>query len=283
MVEVFEGPIRIGKTASVVKLAWEEKQKGRRVFTNFPTRDLRTKRRNYWAMGPGNWLPTNPRTFGRSWADGQLNTLSEVLALDNCLVVIDEASVWCDANDWQKLPWDFKHYLRQSGKRGMDIWCTAQCFSHVDGQIRSLTSILWAVDRYINQIWMRGRDPVKKERSYGTKRFVLGPEVWELYSTEYEVGSADGKREGRMARNNRYHTDDKTMLLRSFVDGLAKYHRVPVALAADLWVEKRGQVEALEKPIPSGLLWSLAGLVYGSARERHLSRNGQVKELDPCA
>jgi hypothetical protein len=203
-VEGYSGRPGAGKTCTMVARAFAAKKRGRRVFANIPLVDNRlVAEREYFFFGNKSIVPANARTYGRSWSDGQLNSLAEVMELDNALILLDEVHLWVPSTEWKSIPLDFRMFLAQQRKDGIDIWWTAQHEARVFNVIRELTWILWRCERYGPVSYMRGKDPESGE-DYGSRYVWMGPDVWGLYDTTFKVGDVDGHIVGRSGLTERY-------------------------------------------------------------------------------
>lgn len=234
MVEGYVGRPGTGKTALCTWRAWHAKRAGKPVYANVPLIDTRVKRpRRYWGFGPRlQAVPVDPDGYGKMWADGMLKDLREVLALDNALVLLDEVHMWLPSTEWTSLPFEVRRYLAQQRKRGIDIWWTAQANARVLNVVRELTACLHQLRRLGPVIICDAEDPESKE-SYGRTYHLIGRHVWDLYNTEYEVGSADGEQEGRIGLNLRYEKQRQALARE---DAKAQGRRVYRIEHPDGWV-----------------------------------------------
>jgi len=68
--------------------------------------------------------------------------LEELPAMTNCDLFMDEVASYLDARSFKDLPLDFRLWLAQASKLGVDMYCTAQDFAQVDLAFRRLTTNL---------------------------------------------------------------------------------------------------------------------------------------------
>jgi hypothetical protein len=206
MVQGFQGRPGAGKTASMVAWAWQLKCRGRAVFANVPLYDYRIgSKRRFFFFGKNTIGPANEETFGKPWA-GFLANLNEALTLDNALVLLDEVHLWMPAQEWASIPFEVTSYLSQQRKNGLDVWYTAQSNGNVFNKLRQLTATLWTCQRYGPWSVIVGCDPESRE-SYGKRVMWLGPHIFNLYDTGFQVGDPTGaKAAGERGRNKNYRS-----------------------------------------------------------------------------
>jgi hypothetical protein len=203
MVEGYEGRPGAGKSAAMVSRAFKLKERGRRVYANIPLMDRRLQKRRNFFFGTYSIGPVNEATFGKSWADGMISSLSECFDLDNALILLDEVHMWMNSADWKDIPWFARRGLAQQRKHGLDFWWTAQDAARVYNVLRELTATLYTVERFGGVSVLTARDPANN-KVLGKSYLNLGPQVYHLYDSEFEVGSADGGEAGRRGHNARY-------------------------------------------------------------------------------
>jgi hypothetical protein len=172
------------------------------VYANIPLVDRRIRdARKYYFFGP-QWLTVSPN-YGESWADGLIEKMSDLEAIDNGIILLDEVHMWAPSTDWQSIPWQFRQQLAQQRKDGIDIWWTAQSSARVFNVIRELTSLCYECERYASLIKMELKCPLTGE-SYGKKYLSVSQDLIRLYDTRYMVGSGDGTVKGRLGKTRKY-------------------------------------------------------------------------------
>jgi hypothetical protein len=193
MVYGYTGLPGSAKTLSVVAHLWQLKQKGRKVFANIPLIDRREKvTREYHFFGRYRVGPRNERTYGRSWGDGFLVSLDEMLRCRDGEILLDEVHTWAGAHAWQKIPDTVRSYLSMQRKDGVNVHWTAQDEQRVFNQIRELTGQMWDCQRY--GPWsVQECMNLRKGKKMGKRVFTIGPQWWDLFMTAFVIGNKDGK------------------------------------------------------------------------------------------
>lgn len=75
--------------------------------------------------------------------------ISELTALENCDVLIDEVGTYFDSRLWASLSLDARRWLSQGSKRGIEIYGTAQDFAQVDKSFRRLVNELYEIQKVV--------------------------------------------------------------------------------------------------------------------------------------
>lgn len=157
MIEAFTGLPGVGKTYNMVRRAYIQHKKGRKVYANFKT----------------------------SFAI-QFKELYEIYNVKDALVLIDEAGIYLPAQAWQKIPFEFMRAIRQHRHNGLDMWYTAQDMQDVSTALRRVTQF----QHDFNKIWKictsRSFNPRTKEK-FGFDIHILNKKVFSLYDTTYDV------------------------------------------------------------------------------------------------
>jgi len=68
--------------------------------------------------------------------------LDQLIALEQCDVLIDEVGNYFDSRGWQDLSLDVRRWLTQGSKMGIELYGTAQDFAQVDKAFRRLVNNL---------------------------------------------------------------------------------------------------------------------------------------------
>lgn len=77
------------------------------------------------------------------------SNLDELLELEGCDLFIDEIGTYFDARGWESLSLDFRRWLAQGDKSGVDIYATAQDFAQVDKSFRRLVKRLYTIRKLV--------------------------------------------------------------------------------------------------------------------------------------
>jgi len=116
--------------------------------------------------------------------------LEELPLLTDCDLIIDEVGAYLDSRTFKDLPLDFRLWLAQASKLGVDIYGSAQDFAQVDITFRRLTTHLYEITKLIGssrptktrpsskRIWgvctMRALDPVGYDEQKKAFNFFSG-------------------------------------------------------------------------------------------------------------
>jgi len=71
--------------------------------------------------------------------------LDDLIAQENCDVIIDEVGNYFDSRMWQDLSLDVRKWLTQGSKCGIEIYGSAQDFAQVDKSFRRLVNALFDI------------------------------------------------------------------------------------------------------------------------------------------
>lgn len=228
MVEGATGLPGQGKTLGMVRRAWDAKTKqGRRIYSNIPLTDRRITERQQWFFFGPRLLVKSPN-YGESWADGKIGTLREVFDLDDAVVFLDEVHLWVGSHKWQEVPEEFRIYISQQRKDGVDIWWTAQGLARVHNHLRELTQYQYKCERWAGFVRMKRCDPNDPTQDYGTLWMPVSPVHYRLYDTRFKVGSADGSIAEGWGVNKKYELDE---LERAYEEQEQARKKLPPAFA----------------------------------------------------
>ena len=114
MIEGIVGLPGSGKTLLACRMIEKARKEGKRCFANFSSPDGRWER-VVW---------------------------DEIVKLDNCFVLLDEAHMWFPSRDWNKQTQDVLGIFQQHRKLGMDLVWIAQHENRIDVALRELTAYL---------------------------------------------------------------------------------------------------------------------------------------------
>ena len=250
------------KTLSVVAHLWRLKQRGRRVYANIPLIDTRRKsHREFWFFGKMSIGPWNERTFGRSWSDGFVSSLEEVIRLRKGEVLLDEVHTWAGSHKWQSIPDAIRSYLSMQRKDGINIHWTAQDEQRVFNQIRELTGVMWECARY--GPWsVQQAINLRQNKKLDRRVFWIGPKWWDLYDTSFVIGDAKGQG-GRSGANEHYRRGKvQKPVLQRLLDreelpgGIVRYvHGADVFRPGEQAAEAPGLFDAFDRELGRVLPW----------------------------
>lgn len=157
MIEAFTGLPGQGKTYNMVRKAYIQHKRGRKVFANFST------------------------TFATYYKE-----LDEIYNVKNALILIDEAGIYLPAQAWQKIPFEFMRAIRQHRHNGLDMWYTAQDMQDVSTALRRVTQFEHNFNKVAMFCFSKSFNPKTKEK-YGFDFHILSKKIFKLYDTNYEV------------------------------------------------------------------------------------------------
>lgn len=198
---LFVGRRGTGKSLAATDLILRRLDAGELVYANYPV--------SLWKHG---------REVARA---GYVGSLLDCIPVENATIVIDEASTWCNAREWARVPSSIVSGWQQSRKRSVQWVFTAQHESRVDVTIRELVdwvvicrrSLLvprWVPFFSLTQTYLE--DITEARRHAGGRRYWrwYSRRVFDAYATEYEVPQMDTARlaEYRAALKSGASTED---------------------------------------------------------------------------
>lgn len=158
MIEAFTGLPGAGKTYNMVKKAYVQHKKGKKVYANFET------------------------TFATYFKE-----LDEIYNITDSLILIDEAGIYLPAQAWNKIPFEFMRSIRQHRKNGLNLWYTAQDMQDVATALRRVTQFQHNYSKSAFLMFCKTTNPRTKEK-FGFDISVLSKKIYNLYDTNFEVG-----------------------------------------------------------------------------------------------
>jgi hypothetical protein len=127
MISIITGRPGQGKTFVATLLAYKEWLKGVKIYSNY--------RLNFG------------KTYNKVvyWTE-----LDDLLDVKNGLILMDEASVYLNSRNWDKLTPEFQYKLQQHRKDGLNILSTTQSINRVDSVYRELVHNYYKVKKLIS-------------------------------------------------------------------------------------------------------------------------------------
>lgn len=160
MIEAFTGLPGAGKTYNMVRLAYKQHKRGRKVYANFET------------------------AFAT-----QFKELNEIYAVKDALILLDEAGIYLPAQAWKEIPFEFMREIRQHRKSGLDFWYTAQNMQDVCTALRRVTQLENNIERIMKLCICDTHSPNSRNKRRLSRTFhLLNSDVFKLYDTNFEVG-----------------------------------------------------------------------------------------------
>jgi hypothetical protein len=159
----FSGKIRSGKSLEQLRLGlYLVNDRRRQLVTNFRLNIPELKK--YAAMKKYGWLAylcdRNLITVVDATAD-----IVSLLKTPDSIVLLDEAQIFLNANNYRNIPASLLTDLQQSGKSGIDILWAAQVDNHVALQWRQMTQT------YIHSAGMSKYDKISKRHKLHWKTY----------------------------------------------------------------------------------------------------------------
>jgi len=181
MINVVVGKPGQGKTLYLVKLAAEEMDLGRDVYSNFYiNRDKLI----------ANGLIKKPQGAGNLFF---WKRTSELIKLRKGLILIDECQIYFNSRSWKTLPPELQYKFQQHRKHGLDIWGAVQNLKRIDTVVRELVNTVYEVHKMGRIFRINGYDVEeidKANRKGGIGRiFLLRKKLYECYDTMQEIAS----------------------------------------------------------------------------------------------
>lgn len=157
MIEAFTGLPGAGKTYNMVRRAYQQHKQGRKVYANFTC----------------------------SFAE-RFTELTEIYAVKDALILLDEAGIYLPAQAWKEIPFEFMREIRQHRKSGLDFWYTAQDLQDVCTALRRVTQFENRIDRTWKVCTCSTYIPKHKDRMCRTYH-ILNQGVFDLFDTTCTV------------------------------------------------------------------------------------------------
>lgn len=116
MISLFTGKPGEGKTLIMTQKAYKEAKKGRQIYSNYKLEFDKEENINV----------------------KYYKEIEELVDVKEALILMDEAQIYINSRNWEKLPLEFQYKLQLHRHDGLDIWGTAQHISRVDIVCRQL-------------------------------------------------------------------------------------------------------------------------------------------------
>lgn len=91
--------------------------------------------------------------------------ITEIMNVNNALILVDEAGVFLPAQIWRNIPFEFLRFIRQHRHNGVDLWYTAQDLEDVAKPLRSLTQFAHnfnKLGKIVKEVTINPRNPREK-------------------------------------------------------------------------------------------------------------------------
>jgi len=137
MIVVFCGLPGAGKSASLARKALQLLEANRKLF-----RKQKVKRYLYSNMKFTQHIHDKYPGQIKHWDDPQ-----QLINMRDCDIIIDELSLYFDAQAWADTPPSVKRFMRLHRHYGVNIWAVCQDFETIDISVRRLTQHLYCVDK----------------------------------------------------------------------------------------------------------------------------------------
>lgn len=174
MISIYVGKPGMGKTYSLVRLAYQFINEGRDVYSNFHLdfSDMPLKEGHgkvfYW------------------------QNLLELVPVKQGEIFIDECQIYMNSRDWKSLPPAFQYKLQQHRKHGVNIHGAVQNVKRIDSVARELVNSIFVCRKLMNRMFILREydiEDVDKEKrsSYSTQFFFLNKKLASCYDTLQEI------------------------------------------------------------------------------------------------
>jgi len=170
-----------GKSLGMVNNACRDLKDGKRVISNVPFTDT---------------------IYGSKKSAEYRPDIKNVLMNErNCVVCIDEASIYLNSREWEKLPKEILMRFAQTRKFGVDIYYTSQGWMHTEKRLRDLTNFvikctqfkLFFKYEWIDPEYYAARVQAKYKKDYLVKTQFITPfqkiKVFKAYNTYHIIDS----------------------------------------------------------------------------------------------
>jgi len=164
----------MGKTYSLVRLAYKFINEGRDVWSNFHM--------DFSSMP----LKENHGTV-HYWSN-----LMELVPVKKGEIFIDECQIYMNSRDWKTLPQAFQYKLQQHRKHGVNIHGAVQNVRRIDSVARELVNSIFVCKRTLGRLFILREydiEDVDKEKrsSYSTQFYFLDKKLASCYDTLQEI------------------------------------------------------------------------------------------------
>lgn len=159
MIYAFTGKTGSGKTYNMVRLAYREWLRGTDIYSNTWL--------NFEKYGGpagkhvNNWLSKSLKFIKPTYVPKKrgkityFNDISELIEVNDGLILIDEAQVLFNARNWEALPHEFQYKLQQHRKHRLDLYCTTQNMGTIDITYRRLVQMWFHHYDIFALLWKR--------------------------------------------------------------------------------------------------------------------------------
>lgn len=211
MIYAFTGKTGSGKTFAMVGFAYQKWLKGTDIYSNTWLNfekygGQQGKEVKNWAYKAKKII--NPRSIPKK--RGKIyyfEDITELITINDGLILIDEAQVLFNARNWESLPYIFQYKLQQHRKHKLDLYCTTQNMGTIDISYRRLVqkwyhytdifALFWKrnpsfltihkqeekdIDKLFNQVDDLAVESVKNHY------FIITKLRKRLYDTMYDIG-----------------------------------------------------------------------------------------------
>jgi hypothetical protein len=185
----YVGRLGMGKSYNGVVDITKALARGQRVFSSFTVAyGSDTPKRVIEAVGPGTWdNHVNERTgeLANRFRPARLHTFDgweQLMELEDCHVVLDEAHLYAPSWDPKALPAEVRWFLSHLRKYGVDMTYITQHEDRVAKTLRDLANevVVWQ-SFYLGAQWFIGKvyEPEKvKRKGEHTARLVRRKKLW---------------------------------------------------------------------------------------------------------
>lgn len=163
MVVGYTGLPGSGKTFQATARAVEALKAGRKVYSNYPIH--------------GAFL---------------YEDLSQVLAVRDGVIIVDEINLVCPSRWFNKLPPKLAYFWSQTRKFGLDIYWTAQHIDRVEKIVREISNWVWVYEAlplgfHKGLCFIPEHVGKEKARAFDRKLFRISKKIYAHYDTKHPI------------------------------------------------------------------------------------------------
>ncbi|MEI7615584.1 MAG: zonular occludens toxin domain-containing protein, partial [Actinomycetota bacterium] len=164
----------MGKTYSLVRLAYKLINEGRNIYSNFHI--------DFSSM---------PLKEGHGEVFYWEN-INDIIPIKSGEIIIDECQIYMNSRNWKNLPPSVQYKLQQHRKQGLNIHGAVQNVKRIDSVARELVNSIFECKRKLGKLFVVKEfdiEDIDKEKrsSYSTQLYWLDKKLASCYDTLQEI------------------------------------------------------------------------------------------------
>jgi hypothetical protein len=180
MINIYVGKPGMGKTYSLVRLAYKLINEGRHVYSNFHI--------NFDNMP----LKANHGEIFY-WQD-----ILDIVPIKEGEIIIDECQIYMNSRKWKDLPLPVQYKLQQHRKHGLNIHGAVQNVKRIDSVARELVNSIFECKKVMGRVFICREYDIEdidkqKRSSYSTSIYFFRKKLANCYDTLQEISQYIGK------------------------------------------------------------------------------------------